>query len=79
MEFPSQQDCYAAISTLSEYYMEGEQLEKWRLIIETGLNEERFPPGKGFLYEIEKVMKASSKPEIQDKQKLHEVICMVCI
>lgn len=79
MEWPSIKDCYAAMSAFSEYYMEGEQLEEWRSIIETGLNEERFPPGKGFLFEIEKVMKTSSKPEIQDRKNLHEIICMVCI
>ena len=79
MEYPSNKDCYAAMSAFSEYYMEGEQLEEWRTIIEEGLNTDHFPPGKGFLHEIGEVIKHSSKPEIEDRQKLHKIICIVCI
>ena len=77
--FPSNKDCYEAMEKLSEYYMEGEQRRKWRSIIESGLNNQRTPPGKGFLQEIDCAIRNSSKTSMDERKELYDLICNVCI
>lgn len=79
MDWPSNEDCYRAMKEFATYYMEGEQLTKWLSIIEDGLKTGRFPSGKGFLHEIDKVIKASPKPSMAKRAELYQLICTVCI
>ena len=79
MDWPSNEDCYHAMKAFVTYYMEGEQHNKWLSVIEDGLKTGRFPPGKGFLHEIDKVMKDSAKPAMPRKAELYRLICTVCI
>lgn len=77
--FPSNKDCYEAMAKLSEYYMEGEQRRKWSSIIESGLNSQRTPPGKGFLQEIDCAISNSKKASMGERKELYDLICNVCI
>lgn len=77
--WPSTEDCYAAMSTFVEYYMEGEQKSHWQKIIQEGLEKGVFPPGKGFLHEIDQVMKNSNKSTMPERKELYQLICEVCI
>lgn len=79
MQWPNSQDCYTAMSRFVEYYMAGEQLTYWRNIIAEGLESDRFPPGKGFLFELDQVIKASAKPAMPEQTQLYQLICTVCI
>ncbi|WP_076413918.1 hypothetical protein [Shewanella sp. UCD-KL12] len=79
MDWPSNEDCYPAMKDFAIYYMEGEQQTKWLSIIEDGLNIGKFSSGKGFLHEIDRVIKASSKPSMPNRAELYQLICTVCI
>lgn len=79
MYFPSNEDCYHAMKKLTTYCMEGEQQEKWLRIISDGLKTGEFPPGKGFLHEIDKVIKSSQKLSMPERAELYQLICTVCI
>ena len=79
LDWPTNEDCYQAIKEFAMYYMEGEHLDNWLSVIEDGLNTGRFPPGKGFLYEIDQVIKSSSKPSMSNGEDLYQLICTVCI
>ena len=78
-DWPTNEDCYHAMKAFATYYMEGEQLDTWLRLIEEGLEIGRFPPGKGFLYEIDQVIKSSSKPSMTNRKELYQLICTVCI
>lgn len=79
LDWPTNEDCYQAMKAFAMYYMEGEQLDNWLSVIEDGLNTGRFPPGKGFLHEIDQVIKSSSKPSMSNREDLYQLICTVCI
>lgn len=79
MEWPTTQECYDAMAKFSEYYMEGEQKLYWMNLIEEGTATDLFPPGKGFLHELDEVVKTSSKPSMPNRAELYELICCVCI
>lgn len=79
MNWPSDKDCYHAMEKFAIYYMEGEQQENWLRIIADGLKTGRFPPGKGFLHEIDKVIKSSQKSSMPERSELYQLICTVCI
>ena len=79
MEWPSNEQCYAAMKELAEYYMEGEQLAYWKALIGNGEKEGKFPPGKGFLHDIDQVIRVSPKPSMPGRSELYQLICTVCI
>jgi len=79
MEWPTSEDCYTAMSALVEYYMEGEQQGYWRSLISNGIESGRFPPGKGFLFDLDQVIGASGKPPMPNQAELYQLICTVCI
>ncbi|WP_444944820.1 hypothetical protein ACJJIK_09110 [Microbulbifer sp. ZKSA006] len=79
MEWPTNEQCYAAMKELAEYYMEGGQLEYWEMSIKQGELEGHFPPGKGFLHDLDQAIRVSSKPAMKDKSELYQLICTVCI
>ncbi len=78
-DWPTYEDCYHAMKAFVVHYVEGEQLNSWLSAIEEGLKTGRFPPGKGFLHEIDQVIKLSSKPSIPNRKELYQLICTVCI
>ncbi|WP_299585793.1 hypothetical protein [uncultured Microbulbifer sp.] len=79
MDWPSDVDCYQAMAKFASYYMQAEQQEKWLSIIADGLETGAFPPGKGFLYEIDKAIKSSPKSSMPNREDLYQLICTVCI
>lgn len=79
LEWPTNEDCYYAMKEFALYYMSGEQLDTWLGIIEDGLATGRFPPGKGFLHDIDQIIRLSSKPSMQNHAEKYELICTVCI
>lgn len=79
LEWPTNEDCYCAMKEFAKYYMDGEQLDNWLGIIEDGLKTGRFPPGKGFLHEIDQVIRTSSKASMPNKDEKYQLICTVCI
>ncbi len=79
MPWPSTEDCYKAMSRFVEHYMEGEQQLYWRCLIADGLHSDRFPPGKGFLFDLDQVIAVSEKPPLPDQAALYQLICTVCI
>jgi hypothetical protein len=79
LDWPTNEACYHAMKAFATHYMEGEQLDSWLSLIEEGLKTGRFPPGKGFLHEIDQVIKSSSKPSMPNKKELYQLICTVCI
>ena len=79
MNFPSNEDCYHAMSQFSYYYMAGEQQAEWLNIITEGLKSGRCAPGKAFLYELDKVINISEKPSMPRRIALYELICTVSI
>jgi hypothetical protein len=79
MDWPTNEDCYHAMEQLASYYMNDEQKIKWLSIIDDGLKTGIFPPGKGFLYELDQVIKSCDKPRILQHSDLYQLICTVCI
>lgn len=79
MEWPTTEQCYSAMRELAEYYMEGEQLEYWRALIRDREAEGLFPPGKGFLVDLDYAIDASMKPPMEGIADLYQLICTVCI
>ena len=79
MKWPSNEDCYSAMSQFVEYYMEGEQKLEWEGLIEEGMRTDRTPPGKGFLYELDKKIKTSGKESMSQHSELYQLTCTVCI
>lgn len=53
--------------------------EKWNGIIADGLKTGRSAPGKGFLYDLDKAIKVSGKPNMTKHKELYQLICEVSI
>ena len=79
MDWPTNQECYEAMSKFVEYYMVDKQKIYWQKLIDAGLKSGDVPPGKGFLHEIDLVIKSSSKPSMPQRDQLCRLICTVCI
>lgn len=79
LEWPTNEDGFYAMKELAMYYMSSAQLDNWLGIIEDGLATGRFPPGKGFLHEIDQAIRTSSKPSMPNRAEKYQLICTVCI
>lgn len=62
-----------------DYYMEGIQKDKWHSLIREYISTNQFPPGKGFLYEIDQVIKTSTKASMENRVELYQRITDFCI
>ncbi len=79
MDFPTNEQCYDAMYQFASYYMEGDVKEKWLDIIADGLKTGRSAPGKGFLYDLDKAIKVSGKPNMPKRKELYQLICEASI
>ena len=75
----TKQDCYDAMILFVDYYMVGDEKDRWNALIREFIAENRFPPGKGFLNEIDQAIKISTKPSMKNRAELYEKICGFCI
>ena len=79
LEYWTKRDCLDAMQLFVDYYMKGDDKERWTVLIEKCVAEDRFPPGKGFLYDIDKAIKTSWKPNMKNRSQLYMKICEFCI
>ncbi|WP_417761557.1 hypothetical protein [Shewanella sp.] len=77
-EWPTNEECYAAMAALAQDYFTGAQLAKWQQHIDDGLVRGQMPAGKGFLHELDGAVKVGSPMTPQQKQWF-DTICAVCI
>ncbi len=75
----TKQDCYDAMTLFINYYMVGDEKDRWNALIKECISENQFPPGKGFLHAIDKAIKTSSKPSMKNRVELYQNICGFCI
>ncbi|GAB6263073.1 hypothetical protein [Photobacterium sp. R1] len=73
------QDCYNAMQDFVNFYMNGDKKEFWNNLLLDYKLQGKFPPGKGFLRDLDEAIQESRSPEMPKRLQLYERICAYCI
>ena len=78
-DYPTLAECLQAMRLFTNYYLQGLSHRYWLTIIRECEYNGRFPPGKGFLHELDRAIARSDRPAMPDQTRLYRLICGFCI